>query len=112
MCDECVKPVGQTRVRLGTGRVEIFHGEQDGLPILVFLPHGEAHRIGEKTRDAGGQITDEELTQRRAVVIECPNFLGVDVLLYAVMQMWCAAKEAQWDKEADVDGKCDANSNS
>lgn len=87
----------QTRLRFGKGMVEVAGGDQDEVPVLILAPHDEPHEVEQKAGEAGDQIPNAELTRRKAVVIEFPDFAGLDVLLYEIMGLWQRSHEAKWD---------------
>lgn len=91
-------------IRMGEGKIEISYGHQDGLPVLIFAPHKEGKYIpvGHKTGKAGSQVSVDELNERDAVVLEFPEYKGIDVLLYEIMALWEDSKEAEWDKNSKV----------
>jgi len=87
----------QTRLKFGKGMIEVAGGDQNGVPVLILAPHDEPHEVGQKAGEAGDQIPDAELTRRKAVVVEFPDFAGLDVLLYEVMGLWQRSHESKWD---------------
>ena len=91
--------MGATRIRLGKGKVGIGGGSEGDTPILYLVPTEGQHSIGEKIREVGTEIPFEEIDRDGAVIIELPEYGGVDVLLHEVVCLWAEAKQKEWDGE-------------
>jgi len=84
-------------IKMGEGKIEVAQGIQDGVPVLVLAPQKEAHSVGMSAKEMGSQISDADLDKRNAVVIEFPNYKGLDVVMYELMGLWQRSKDAKWD---------------
>jgi len=91
-------------IRFGEGRIKVFHGQRDGVPIVVFMPLDKAHRIGETVGRCGEEVSAEEMENADAVVLEFPDYEGIDVVLQQVFGAWEEGKEKEWDVVADQEG--------
>ena len=84
---------------MGKGKIEVAQGDQDGVPVLIFAPNkeGKAYPIGKMAGKAGSQISAKDLNKRNAVVIEFPDYAGLDVVIYELAGLWKRSRDAKWD---------------
>ncbi len=67
---------GWPLIELGQGRVEVGHGEHQGVPALIFGSKGNGN-IGSATRHGPGEMPDADVL----ATVTFSNIASVDVVL-------------------------------
>ena len=87
----------QKIIRMGDGKIEVATGMIDDIPVLILAPQDKEHREGERATMEGEEISQAELNRRGAVIVEIPEYRGLDVILNAIMVLWQEKKAKEWD---------------